>query len=194
MRKKRGGKKINIKSTKKIIPVEEFLEKGIIKTKNKFIKILKVNPINFNLKSNLEKESILNSYKIFLKTCNFDIQILIQSKKEDLSQNISNIKDNIEKEDSKFIKKYSEEYIQFINKINNEKKSSSKNFYIIIDYFNINKIDEKNKEIIIQNLNDKYFKIKECLLRCGNYVTEIAKEECIEIFYSFLNTEKYLKK
>jgi len=194
MRKKRGGKKINIKSTKKIIPVEEFLEKGIIKTKNKFIKILKVNPINFNLKSNLEKESILNSYKIFLKTCNFDIQILIQSKKEDLSQNISNIKNNIKKEENNFIKKYSEEYIEFINKINNEKKSSSKNFYIIINYLNLNKNTEKNKEIIIQNLNEKYFKIKECLLRCGNYITETTKEECIEILYSFLNTEKYLNK
>jgi len=194
MRKKRGDKKIKIKSTKKIIPIDEFLEKGIIKTKNKYIKILKVNPINFNLKSNLEKESILNSYKIFLKTCNFDIQILIQSKKEDLSQNISNIKNNIKKEENNFIKKYSEEYIEFINKINNEKKSSSKNFYIIINYLNLNKNTEKNKEIIIQNLNEKYFKIKECLLRCGNYITETTKEECIEILYSFLNTEKYLNK
>ena len=56
---------------------------GFVKLKNnKIIKILKVNPINYNLKSDLEKESILNSYKIFLKTCNFNIQILIQSKKD----------------------------------------------------------------------------------------------------------------
>ena len=39
--------------------------------------------------------SILNSYKIFLKTCNFDIQILIQSCKEDLSSNISKINEGI---------------------------------------------------------------------------------------------------
>ena len=42
----------------------------------------------------MEKESILNSYKIFLKTCNFDIQILIQSKKEDLTNHIEKIKIN----------------------------------------------------------------------------------------------------
>ena len=59
------------------------MENGVIKLKNNsYVKILKISPINFNLKSNLEKESILNSYKIFLKTCNFDIQILIQSNKE----------------------------------------------------------------------------------------------------------------
>jgi len=46
----------------------------------------------------LEKSSILNSYKIFLKTCNFDIQILIQSNKEDLSHHISKIKNNVNNE------------------------------------------------------------------------------------------------
>ena len=74
------------------IPFEKILENGIIKLKdNSYIKIIKIYPINFNLKSELEKEAILNSYKIFLKTCDFNFQILIQSKKEDLSKHISNI-------------------------------------------------------------------------------------------------------
>lgn len=74
-------KKLN--TVQKWLPFEKVLENGIIKLKNNsYVKILKISPINFNLKSNLEKESILNSYKIFLKTCNFDIQILIQSSKD----------------------------------------------------------------------------------------------------------------
>ena len=107
MSKKKGGRKI--KSIQKWIPIEKILDKGIIKIrKNKYIKILKIIPINFNLKTQLEKESILNSYKIFLKTCGFDMQILIQSKKEDLSEHIKNIKNISEKEKNKIIKKYSE--------------------------------------------------------------------------------------
>ena len=86
------SKKVN--SVQEWLPVDEILENGIIKLKNKnYIKILKIIPINFELKSNLEKEAILNSYKIFLKTCNFDIQILIQSNKKDLSNHISKIKE-----------------------------------------------------------------------------------------------------
>ena len=93
-----------INSIQKWIPIEKILEKGIIKLKkNKYIKILKVNPINFNLKTQMEKESILNSYKIFLKTCNFDIQILIQSKKEDLTNHIEKIKINSQNENNKFM-------------------------------------------------------------------------------------------
>ncbi len=118
------------------IPVECFLENGIIKLKNNYyLKIIKVYPINYNLKSELEKKSILNSYKAFLKTCNFDIQIIIQSNKEDLSKHINKIKKQNEKENSLNninIVNLSQKYIDFINKKNKEKNSSSKNFYILI--------------------------------------------------------------
>ena len=123
-------KKIN--SVQKWLPWEEILNDGIIKLKdNSYVKLIKIIPINFNLKSNLEKEAILNSYKIFLKTCNFDIQILIQSNKEDLSNHISKIKNKI-KTENKSIKILSEKYIKYIQEINIDKKSASKNFYIIL--------------------------------------------------------------
>ena len=77
------------------IKIEKIFDNGIIKFKNnKYIKLIQVMPINFNLKSDFEKKSILNSYKVFLKTCNFDIQILIQSNKENLSKHISQIQEN----------------------------------------------------------------------------------------------------
>ena len=85
-------KEKEIKSTQEWLPIKKILNNGIIqKNDDKYIKIIKVNPINFNLKSILEKESILNSYKLFLKTCNFNLQILIQSNKEDLSKHIYNL-------------------------------------------------------------------------------------------------------
>ena len=96
-----------IRSVQDWLPIQKILEKGIIKLKDSsYVKILKVIPINYNLKSELEKEAILNSYKIFLKTCNFDIQILIQSTKEDLEKNINNIKKEIEKKRKLLFKKY----------------------------------------------------------------------------------------
>ena len=179
-----------INSIQKWIPIEKILEKGIIKLKkNKYIKILKVNPINFNLKTQMEKESILNSYKIFLKTCNFDMQILIQSKKEDLSNHIENIQDISQKEKNKIIKKYSEEYIKFIKEKNNKNKSASKNIYLIIKN-NTDNLEEN----IIQELNEKYFKIKDCLIRCGNVVFECDKTEIKNILFSFFNLKKFLDK
>ena len=188
-------KKIKELSVQEWLSIEEFFDNGIIKLKgNKFIKILKITPINYNLKSDLEKNSILNSYKIFLKTCNFDIQILIQSSKENLEKHISYIQENIQKKENNYLKNISEKYIEYINKINLTKKSSNKNFYIIIS----NQIPKNSKnsnslEIIKNELKEKYFKIKDCLSRCGNSVIEInKKEEAMKIIFSFLNTRKYI--
>ena len=178
------------------MPFDRILDDGIIKLKNNsYIKIIKIIPINFNLKSNLEKEAILNSYKIFLKTCNFDIQILIQSNKEDLSKHISKIKKNI-KYEKENIKILSEEYIKFIQEINIDKKSSSKNFYIIVKEVQENKKQKNNyntEKIIFDKLKDKYFNIKECLSRCGNIVIDISeKKQTEKILYSFFNSRKDL--
>jgi hypothetical protein len=175
------------------LPFKKILDNGIIKIDNfLYIKIIEIIPINFNLKSELEKEAILNSYKLFLKTCNFDIQILIQSNKEDLSKHISkiNTQKNIENEN---IKKISENYIQYIKNLNQNKKSSNKRFFIIIKN-SPNKEIEKTEEMIIEELNDNFFKIKECLARCGNVVKDISeKEKIINLLYSFINTRMYNK-
>ena len=184
-----------IDSVQNWLPYRKIFERGIIKLKNlSYIKIIKVIPINFNLKSDLEKQAILNSYKIFLKTCNFDIQILIQSNKEDLSKHISKIKEQVKKENNLNISEISRKYISFIQKINQEKKSSSKNFYIIIkEDSKQNNLDSNIEEIILEQLNEKFFKIKECLSRCGNTVFELnEKEETKKVLFSFLNSRIYL--
>ena len=175
------------------MPIDYILENGIIKLKNnKYIKILKIIPINYNLKSDLEKAAILNSYKTFLKTCPFQMQILIQSSKENLEKNIFNIQKNIQKKENKKLKKIANKYIEYINKINSNKKSSSKNFYLIIsNEISKNQDNIESIEIIKNDLKEKYFKIKECLYRCGNSVIEInTKEEIIKILKMFFNARK----
>ena len=183
------------------IPIDKIYNDGIIKLKeNKLIKILKINPINYNLKSDLEKEAILNSYKIFLKTCNFNIQILIQSSKVDLSDHIKNIRKNVtkksEQKNNQQLGKIAENYIDYIQKLNLNRRSSSKNFYIVI----ADNIDKKinileSEEIIKNDLKEKYFKIKECLSRSGNLVSELSnKKEIEKLFFSLLNTRKNLNK
>lgn len=82
-----------------------------------------------------------------------------------------------------------------IKELNNNKKSSSKNYYIILEYIN------KNNEIIdiqtnaTENLNNKYLKIKDGLSRCGNIATDINdKKQIKDILFSFFNTRIYTNK
>lgn len=180
-------------SVQEWLGIEKILHNGIIKFKNnKYIKILKVIPINYNLKSNLEKESILASYKIFLKTCNFDVQILVQSSKENLQNTILNIQNNLKKENKDFLEQISDDYIKFINEINSLKTSSSKDFFIIVS--NSKNIENNSEEIVCDELNEKFLKIKECLSRCGNNVINLNnKNDVQQILFSFLNSRINLK-
>lgn len=180
----------NEQSTQKWLPFDDIYDNGLIFYKNSFLKILKIHPINYDLKSNLEKEAILNSYKNFLKTCDFDIQILIQSKKEDISKTISQIK-NVNENNEK-IRKIKDDYIKYITQLNSEKNSSSKNFYLIIrkkvDILNKTSEDLTNEENkAYEYLNECYFKIKDTLSRCGNSIDDLnSKKEIIPVFNSFI--------
>ena len=178
------------------IAIDEMLAGGIIRKNLEYLKLIKVDPINYHLKSEMEKEAILNAYQLFLKTCNFDLQILIQSKKENLSGHISNIEKRMQKEEQEEIKKISKQYIEFIQRTNIEKKSLTKTFYMIIKEekkFDGDKI--MSEKIIKENLKENYLKIKECLARCGNYVQEIKeKEEVKQVLNSFFYAKNYLNR
>lgn len=152
-----------------------------------YLKIIEIKPINYNLKSDLEKEAILNSYKTFLKTCNFDIQIIVQSNKEDLSKNISQIHENL-KFEKESILEIANNYIEYIKNLNQKKESSKKRFFILIKNSNKKNQINYNENNIINELNEKFFKIKECLIRCGNDVLSVDdKDETIKILESFIN-------
>ena len=123
-----------------------------------------------------------------MKNCNFDIQIIIKSKQEDISKNIKEIEKKKQREKSlnnNFMVNIFDSYINFIQDKNKEKLSSSKEFYIIIGS---EKIPENQEEKIFLELKEKYFKIKDSLIRCGNSVCEIKeKEEIKNIINSFFN-------
>lgn len=178
------------KSVQNWIPIEKIFENGIIKLKNKkYIKIIQIFPINFNLKSKLEQEAILNSYKIFLKTCNFNIQILIRNSTQDLNQHINNVKNNLKNENNERLNEISNNYFNFIQDFNSVKNSSVKKFYIIIS----NNLQEEEKNSL-NNLNENYLKIKENLFRCGNLVEDLnSKQAVLNLLNTMFNGRFYLK-
>ena len=57
------------------------------------------------------------------------------------------------------------------------------------DYVSNNEKDTNIENYAIEELNEKYFKIKDCLSRCGNVVTSYNNTKSIlEILFSFFKT------
>ena len=134
----------------------------------------------------MEKKAILNSFKIFLKTCEFDIQVLIQSTKEDLSKHILFLEEEQKKKENYEINWLYKEYYNYILEDNYKNNFSNKNFIIIIKE-NYKKEYESDINIQLTNLNDKYYKIRESLVKCGNSVDIYKRNEVIEILHNLFN-------
>ena len=108
------------------LEIDEIYEDGIIKNINKeYIYILKIIPINFNLKSEMEKEVILNNYKKIFSNLESELQIFIKNKKINLEKNKKYIIEN----NNSII---AENYINYLENINNNKKTTNKEYYLII--------------------------------------------------------------
>lgn len=153
------------------LKIKEIIGNTVKLNTGQNIAILKVLPINFNLKSQLEQKSILNSYKLFLKNLNSETQIIISSKKTDVSKHLDEILKNT-KENPK-IHEMSKDYIQLVNNIIEQKGTITKEFYIVIKESN--------------NLQNDILKIREYLANCGNHVEECSKEEVLSLLKNFLN-------
>ena len=132
------------------------------------------------------------NYEKLIVTNNITLLDFISLKKQDLSKHVSCVEFQKNNENKK-IQKISQQYIDYITELNKKKKSSTKNFYIIIKKSNINKDINNFESIICDELNEKFLKIKDCLSRCGNNVINILeKEEIKKILFSFLNSQKFI--
>lgn len=135
------------------------------------ITVLRILPINFNLKSQLEQKAILNSYRLFLKNLNSETQIIISSKKTDVSNHLNEILENTK--ENPLIYEMSRDYIDLVNNIIYQKNTITKEFYIVIKVSN--------------NLQNDILKIKEYLSTCGNFVEECSRLEIVSILKNYLN-------
>ena len=159
------------KSFQDWLNIKEINKNNIILNNGKILTILKISPINFNLKSQLEQNAILNSYKLFLKNLNSEIQIIISSKKTDVRAHLDEILKNTKENPP--IYEMSKDYIELVNNIIEQKGTITKDFYIVIPFSN--------------NINNDVLKVNESLNMCGNYVEECTKNEIIFLLKNFLN-------
>lgn len=163
------------------------VENGIIELKNgKFCKVLEIEPINFALKSQSEQENILELYKDFFNICDFDIQILIYSKKGNLDDHVAFVEEKIDDEKNEGVKELAREYINMVNK-EIVKTTISKSFFIIFS------VKDMKKEQAVTALKNMELKVKDTLAKCGNSVKIFDRnnDELIDIIYAFMNPITY---
>lgn len=154
------------------IPIAEIDDQIILKSGVK-LKMLEVKPINFSLKSDGEQISILESYKRFLKQCNFEMQIIVQAFKSDVESHVRSIETY--SYGNATLEAISKNYINLINSIIENKRSITRRFFIIL------KVDK--------NISENIEKIISGLSSCGNEVVVCESKQIKEVLKNYFCKE-----
>jgi len=149
------------------------ISNGIVLKSNQCVKILEVKPINFELLSESEQASILETYGRFLKQCNIDVQIVAIPFKADVKKHLNDVKkysDGNEK-----LQSMMNHYVDFVKEMIGDKHSITRRFFLILK--SSNHILE-DVSMVIDGLNS-----------CGNEVIECSDAEILELLRIFFRKE-----
>ena len=111
------------------------LKEGVVILKNKGLRmILMVSSLNFALKSGDEQNAILYQFQSFLNSLDFPAQILVQSRRLNMTGYLDKLTIIEEKETNELMKIQVGEYRKFIEQIVGSGSIMQKTFYVIVPF------------------------------------------------------------
>jgi hypothetical protein len=187
------------KSAQDFIPIKQVRD-GVIILKNKGLRsILMVSSINIALKSRDEQEAILYQFQAFLNSLDFPCQIIVQSRKTNITGYIEKIKKLEEEQQNELLKQQTAGYREFLEEFVTKESIYTKNFFVVIPY-SVPTIGGSKKatkgtvdlnEDSFQRGKDQLYQRMEFvalgLRRCGLHCAPLTTIEVIELFWSLFH-------
>jgi len=121
-------------STQDFIQFDQIKD-GVIILKNKGLRtVLMVSSLNFALKSFEEQNAILYQFQNFLNSLDFSCQILVQSRRLNITGYLDKLADIETKEENELLQIQITEYRKFIEQIVKGGSIMQKTFYVIVPF------------------------------------------------------------
>lgn len=179
----------------------EQLREGIIILKNKSLRgILMVSSTNFSLKSEEEQNAIIYQFQNFLNSLDFFCQIVVQSRKINITDYLEKIKEMEDKQANPLLKMQTEDYRRFVQQLVETGTILTKSFYLIIPYFPTDageatakgilkksadsELSEKNFQRYKQQIWQRMEFVSLGLMRCGLRAVPLTSAEIAELLWS----------
>jgi len=122
------------KSTQSFLKISEIKGDTAILDTGGYLAVVAVSSTNFALKSTEEQNAMIYGYQNFLNSIDFEIQILMQSRKMDIHVYLEAVHKQMERQTNELLRVQTQEYIQFITKLVENASIMNKSFYIIITH------------------------------------------------------------
>jgi hypothetical protein len=193
-------------STQQFLEVDEIRE-GLMILKNKTLRgVLMVSSLNFALKSADEQDAIIYQFQDFLNSLDFSLQIVVQSRKLNITGYLEKLKTLEGKQQNELLKTQTAEYRKFIQDLILRSSITSKSFFVVIPFSTIETQSNEKKGLLqkpsLPVLTEELFQRSKVQLwqrmefialglrRCGLQSSPLDSSEIIELIWSLHHPEE----
>jgi hypothetical protein len=193
-------------AAQELLPFKEIREGVIILESDALRGILMVSSLNFALKSAEEQGAIVSQFQNFLNSLDFSTQILVQSRRVNLTGYLDKLKDLEKNQTDKLLKIQTADYRKFISRLVKQGTIMNKRFFVIAPYtlaeLEISapikelfqrKEGAKMSEAVFQRARGQLYQRMEFiaigLRRCSLIAAPLTSSELIELLWSIYHPQ-----
>ncbi len=144
--------------------------------------IIEVTPLNFELRSEEEQDTIIDTYESFLNSVGSNLQILIRTREIDMDKYLEDLRSRLDNEAEPIYRTQLNYYNEFISSLIQTNKILTRHFYIIVPYVSATKTDF---ELVKEQLNLTLDIVSKGMTRLGMHSRVLSSLEILDLFYSF---------
>lgn len=199
-----------IASTQQHLDIDDIRDNIVILRNGNAVAILQTTAVNFDLLSEREQDSMIFAYAALLNSLTYPIQVIVRSKRMDISNYIRLLEQAQQKAPNQQIGYQISLYANFIKELVSQNQVLDKRFYIVIPYAGTTlsqaltlpslfakKAPVEDKWHTLEkakvNLGPKVDHLGKQVSRIGIKAHQLTTEELVEFFYDLYNPDVSLE-
>jgi hypothetical protein len=178
-------------STQDFIEISDIHDDLVILKDGSIAMVMQSGAVNFDLLSEREQLAIIDSFAGFLNSLSFAVQIVVRSKRLDISSYLETLDKAYQHQTNPLLAKMMQNYRQFISQTIKENDVLDKQFYIVVQANSIELGILKNSQQIMQKALTILIPRRDHIIkqfnRIGIKISQLDNENLIKLFYDIYN-------
>lgn len=182
-------------STQDFLEIEDVVDDIVLLKDNSASSIIEVGAVNFYLLSAEEQNSMIYAFSGLLNSLSFPVQMVVISKKMDISSYLEYVEGKIQSQRSEILQKTLTSYREFIKTVIKKNSVLEKRFFFVVPFnsleMGVTGVQKLSKEYVVSRAKTSLYPKRDHLLRLlaktGLRATIAKKQEIVELFYNLYN-------
>ncbi len=140
-------KKTQVPSTQQLVEIKKIKDGVVVLKSGALRRVVLVDGLNFNLKSEEEQNLIISGYQNLLNSLDFSLQIIVHTRKLNIDGYIDSLQERMKNEEDEAASQEIGAYIDFIESLIEGNEVMVKSFFVVVPYetFSVSLPSSKSK-------------------------------------------------